>query len=387
MEGPSLETKKPLTRFGEFELLKAAAIIGLPAIHVMEEILEAGFASPALQTIGDAVIGLCAFGPSVFMICMGFGIGGSKSSPDSIRKTGIQFLLIGALLNIFRWFLPGVLQAIVIHTPLIEDVNFCLQSDIYYFAGIFFVVHSYFKKWKIQTPGLILFSLLGLTLNTLLTPLTNAHITNDIAVSLVGNIVYVNESSCFPLLSWAIFPSTGILLGELLKKADEEKRENIMRRLMDFSLVLFIAFVVFLRDRDIDVMKTLVSPANDYITDLPNVVLLITLALFLVSLTYYLCKRIGASPFMAFMLRISAYIIPFYLLQWVIVSWLVYLMTIFRMPKECFGLGMYFFTVAVITAICIIVSYRYGMRIMKLLLRITTFKKKRRKKTGSSEKA
>ena len=278
MEGPSLETKKPLTRFGEFELLKAAAIIGLPAIHVMEEILEAGFASPALQTIGDAVIGLCAFGPSVFMICMGFGIGGSKSSPDSIRKTGIQFLLIGALLNIFRWFLPGVLQAIVIHTPLIEDVNFCLQSDIYYFAGIFFVVHSYFKKWKIQTPGLILFSLLGLTLNTLLTPLTNAYITNDIAASIVGNIVYVNETSCFPLLSWAIFPSTGILLGELLKKADEEKRENIMRRLMDFSLVLFIAFVVFLRDRDIDVMKTLVSPANDYITDLPNVVLLITLA-------------------------------------------------------------------------------------------------------------
>ena len=131
----------------------------------------------------------------------------------------------------------------MIHTPLIEDVNFCLQSDIYYFAGIFFVVHSYFKKWKIQTPGLILFSLLGLTLNTLLTPLTNAHITNDIAVSLVGNIVYVNESSCFPLLSWAIFPSTGILLGELLKKADEEKRENIMRRLMDFSLVLFIAFL------------------------------------------------------------------------------------------------------------------------------------------------
>jgi hypothetical protein len=44
-------------------------------------------------------------------------------------------LLIGAILNTFRWFLPGVLQAIVIHTPLIEDFEFCLQSDIYYFAG------------------------------------------------------------------------------------------------------------------------------------------------------------------------------------------------------------------------------------------------------------
>lgn len=129
-EGSVKETGKPLTRFGEFELLKAIAIIGLPAIHVMEEIMEEGFASPDLQAIGTGVIGLCAFGPSVFMICMGFGIGGSRSSPDSIRKTGIQFLLIGALLNIFRWFLPGLLQAAVIHTPLIEDFEFCLQSDI-----------------------------------------------------------------------------------------------------------------------------------------------------------------------------------------------------------------------------------------------------------------
>ena len=381
------QNKKPLTRFGEFELLKAGAILGLPAIHVMEEILEGGFGGPGLQTIGGFVIGLCAFGPSVFMICMGFGIGGSKSSPESIRRTGIQFLLIGAILNIFRWFLPGVLQAIVIHTPLIEDFEFCLQSDIYYFAGIFFVVHSFFKQWKIQTSGLLMFSILGLTLNTLLTPITNRFVTNGIAASLLGNIVYVNETSCFPLLSWAIFPSTGILLGEILKKSDEEKRENFMRRLLDFSLVLFISFTVFLWDRKIDIMRTLVSPANEYITDLPNVILLISLALLLVALTYYLCKKIGASKFMEFMLRISAFIIPFYLLQWVLVSWLVYAMTILRMPHECFGIGHYIISVAIITAICIFISTKYGMKIMKFLLKITTIKKKRKKKAKTPVKA
>lgn len=36
MEKATAEKKKPLTRFGEFELLKAIAIIGLPAIHVMD---------------------------------------------------------------------------------------------------------------------------------------------------------------------------------------------------------------------------------------------------------------------------------------------------------------------------------------------------------------
>jgi len=394
MEGPSVEekittteTKKPLTRFGEFELLKAVAIIGLPAIHVMEEVLEGGFGSPGLQTIGDAVIGLCVFGPSVFMICMGFGIGGNQSSSDTIKRTGIQFLLIGALLNIFRWFLPGLLQTIVLHTPLIEDFDYCLQSDIYYFAGLFFITYAFFRKRKIQTPGLILISMLGLTLNTLLTPLTHQYVTNEIAASLLGNFVYVNKGSCFPLLSWSIFPSTGILLGELLKKSDEVKRENFMRRLLDFSVVLFISFTVFLWDRHIDIMKTLVSPANDYITDLPNVILLISLALALICLTYYLCKRIGSSPFMAFMLRISAFIIPFYLLQWVLVSWIVYLMAILRMPDEFFGIGEYVCTVAVITAICIFVSYRYGMKIMKILLKITTIKKKPKKAVKSSKEA
>ena len=131
MESTAANSKKPLTRFGEFELLKAIAIIGLPTVHVMEEAMEAGIASERLLALGNGIIGLCVFGPSVFMICMGFGIGGGRTSADSIRRNGIQFLLIGALLNIFRWLLPGILQAVTIHTRLIEDIDFCLQSDIY----------------------------------------------------------------------------------------------------------------------------------------------------------------------------------------------------------------------------------------------------------------
>ena len=380
MEAQTAVQKKPLTRFGEFELLKAIAIIGLPAVHVMEEAMEGGFASPGLMRFGTMIIGLCAFGPSVFMICMGFGIGGGKTSADGIRRNGIQFLLIGALLNLVRWFLPGILQMVTLHTNLVEDIAFCLQSDIYFFVGLFYVFYSILKKWKVNTSGLLLISVLMLTLNTLLTPLTGKYITNPIIASLLGNIVYVDETSCFPLLSWAIFPSVGILLGEILKKSDEEQREKIMRKVLDFSAVLFCSFVVFLWTYHFDIMKSLVSPANDYITDLPNVILLISLALFLIGLTYYICKRIGASRFMGFMLRISAFIIPFYLMQWVIIAWIFYLLAIFRLPPESFTLGWYFINVIVITVLCIFVSTKYGMRIMKLLLKITTIKKKKKKK-------
>ncbi|MCR5587042.1 MAG: hypothetical protein K6F77_05875 [Lachnospiraceae bacterium] len=380
MEQQVVTKKKPLVRFGEFELLKALAILGLPAVHVMEEAMEGGFASPDLIHFGSGIIGLCVFGPSVFMICMGFGIGGGSASPKIIRKNGIQFLLIGALLNIVRWLIPGIIQKIVIDTPLIEDIGFCLQSDIYYFVGFFFILYSFFKQWKMSTPSILMVSVLMLTLNTVLMPITHRLDHNLILGSLLGNIVYVDETSCFPLLSWTIFPCVGVLLGEVLKKATEERREFIMRRTLDFSVSLFVSFLVFLHDYEISLMKTLVSPINDYITDLPNVILLLSLALLLISLTYYLCKLIGASKFMKFMIGMSTFIMPFYLLQWVIIAWIFYGMAIFRAPVDCFNIPMYIGTVVVVTAVCIVITQKRGMRIMKTLLKITSFKKKKKKK-------
>ena len=380
-----LQQKKPLTRFGEFELLKAIAILGLPAVHLMEEAVEYGYASPGLTSFAKAIIVLCAFGPSVFMLCMGFGIGGGKTSAKSIRKNGIQFLLIGVLLNILRWLLPGILQAIIIKTPLIQDIDFSLQSDIYYFVGLYFIFFSFLRQWKVQTSGVIMISIIMLTVNTLLTPLTGKYIKNEILAAVLGNFVYVDETSCFPLLSWAIFPSVGVLLGEVLKKSDEEKRENIMRRMLDFSAVLLGSFCVFLWNYDIDIIKTLVSPANNYITDLPNVILLLSLALFMVAVHYYLCKRIGASRFMGFMLRLSAFIIPFYLLQWIIIAWIFYGIRIAGGPQGCFSLGIYLACVAAVTALCLFITMKFGMKIMKLLLKITTFNGKKKKKNQKKE--
>ena len=378
--------KKPLTRFGEFELLKAIAILGLPAVHLLEEAVEGGFANPSLMKFGTFVIGLCAFGPSVFMICMGFGIGGGRNKPDGIMRNGIQFLLIGAILNVFRWLIPGIIQSIVVDKNIWDDVEFCLESDIYYFVGLFYIFYSILLRLKIQTPGLLLTSIVTLSLNTLLTPLTGAHITNPIVAALVGNIVYVNETSCFPLLSWAVFPTVGIILGEVLKKTNEEQRENIMKRVLDISGVLFFSFIVFLWTYHIDIEKALVSPANDYITDLPNVVLLISLALFAISIAYYLCKHIGASKFMEFMLRISAFIIPFYLAQWIIIAWIFYIMEIVDAPVECYTPLWYFGCVVVVTLICIFIAIKHGMKLMKVLLKITTIKTKKKKKDKKNEK-
>ena len=386
MDNKNAEQKKPLTRFGEFDLLKALAIMGLPAVHVMEEALEGNFSSPGLVKFSYMVIGLCTFGPSVFMICMGFGISGGRTKHDAVLRNGIQFLLIGAILNILRWFLPGIIQSALIDKNLLNDLDFCLMSDIYYFVGIYYIFYAFMLKIGVKTPGLIMISILMLTANMLLTPVMHDLIKDPTLSALVGNYIYVDETSCFPLLSWAIFPSVGILLGDILKKSDEEKRANIMKRTMDFSAVLFISFVSFLWVYKIDIMKALVSPANEYITDLPNVILLISLALFLISLAYYLCKHIGSSSFMEFILRISAFIIPFYMLQWIIIAWLFYGLEIAHMKPGSFNLIMYLVSVIIITFICIIVTINHGMKMMKTLLKITNVKKKKKKKNKKNKK-
>ena len=285
MESAAKTQKAPLTRFGEFEFLKALAILGLPFVHILESALEIDAQSKGLVELTTPVIGLCVFGPSVFMICMGFGIGGGKTSYKSIRDSGIQFLLIGFLLNIVRWFIPGCISSAVIHTNLMEDITYCLTSDIYYFVGLFFIFYAYTKKFKIPTTTVVVISLGTLTVNNALTPFIHEHVTNPIASAILGNMIYVDYTSCFPFMSWLIFPMVGVVYGEILKKSTEEYRAEFMRKMISFSSLGFIAFTFFLWSYDIDIYKVLVSPENDYITDLPNVIMLVLLANNIIGIT------------------------------------------------------------------------------------------------------
>ena len=219
-----------------------------------------------------------------------------------------------------------------------------------------------------------------LTVNTLLTPFMSGIVTNQYLISIIGNLIYIDETSCFPLFSWAIFPTVGILLGELLKKATDEKRASIMKQMLLFSPIVFISYLVSLRLYGHDIMKVMVSPLNNYITDLPNVVLMISLALFLFALFYYVCNIIDKSRFMKFMVKISTYIVPFYMLQWILVSWVFYGMDLFACEEGILTLLWFVIVAILIMGICIYVATKHGMRATKFLLRLISFRRKNKKK-------
>jgi hypothetical protein len=379
-----METKaianKRIHKFGEFDLMKAMAVLGLPIVHLLEEGIYGNYVSEDVRKLEAFIVALCIVGPSIFMMCMGFSMGGSRSSYKSSLRQGLRFLALGAILNVLRWLIPGFLLFFVHGDPLVDDICYFLVSDIYFFVGIFFLFHALMLKLKLKTSGILVITIIMLTVNTLLTPVMPKIVTDPYLISIIGNFIYIDETSCFPLLSWAIFPTTGIFLGEVLKKATDEKRASIMKQMLIFSPVVFVSYLVSLSLYGHDIMKVMVSPLNSYITDLPNVVLMISLALFLFALLYYVCNVIDRSRFMKFMVDISTYIVPFYMLQWILVAWIFYGMDLLGCEEGILTLPWFIIAATIITGVCVYVAIKHGMRTIKFLVRLTTFRRKKKKK-------
>jgi hypothetical protein len=248
--------------------MKAIAVLGLPIVHLLEEGIYGNYVSQEVYKLEALIVALCIVGPSIFMMCMGFNMGGVPSSPKSFMKQGLRFLSLGAVLNLVRWIFPGLLMWIFHGDSMSEDICYFLVSDIYFFVGIFCLFYALMRKFKLNTTTIFAITVAMLTVNTMLTPVMPKIFTNEFVIAFVGNFVYVDGTSCFPLLSWAIFPTTGILLGDILKKTTDEKREKIMRNMLLFSPIVFFSYLVSLYLYGYDTMKIMVSPLNDYITDL-----------------------------------------------------------------------------------------------------------------------
>ena len=373
-------TNNRIHKFGEFDLMKAIAVLGLPVVHLLEEGIYGNYVSQEVYKLEAFIVALCIVGPSIFMMCMGFSMGGARNTPKSLAKQGLRFLSLGAILNLARWILPSLVLFIVQGEPMTEGIYDFLVSDIYFFVGIFCLFFALMKKLKLTTPEILVVTIIMLTVNTLLTPHMPNIVTNDYLIRIVGNFIYIDETSCFPLLSWAIFPTTGILLGEVLKKVTDERRARIMKHMLLFSPVIFASYLVSLCIYGHDAMRIMVSPLNSYITDLPNVILMISLALFLFAVLYYVCNVIDNSRFMKFMMKISTYIVPFYMLQWVLISWIFYGMYLFECEEGVLTLTWFIIAAVIITGICICVAVKHGMKATKFLARLSTLNFKRKKK-------
>lgn len=365
------ENMKPAAQGDGIGFLKAAPLLGLPAAHVLFEAVTQGLAGKELYSLADPLTALANFGPTIFMFCMGCGVAGSRTSPKRLARQGIQLILIQILLNIARLVIPSlVLMAAGIR--LREDVaEYFLLSDIYYFAGLFFLFLALMKRLRVSTLNMLLICLGLITVNRLAEPFLVERFSGSLFGVFLGSFIYVDENSLFPAACWMIYPVTGMLMGEILKHQEADRRKHFMRRMLVCSAVFAAAFAVSMHGHGQNPAELLLPVSSAGAADLPSVMMAISSVLILASLADLLCGRIAGSRFYRLVIRFSASIMPYFLLQWVLVYWEMTILLLCGMPKGSFGLGWYLASTAVITLGSAFLAVRYGKRIMKPVLKIT----------------
>ena len=358
-----LNTEENRTRYSELDIVRAISLLFLPIIHTYEEMELIDTLSPAALSSCRWVLSLCVYAPSVFMICFGANLFFAKEkTPAEYAKRGLKFLLIGVALNIARFLIP----ALIFGNP--ERINIALTCilacDIYDFVGAFLLVFALFKKLKLSDFTMLIVSMIMLLINTLIQPI---HADGPLAAFL-GRFIYVDYSSCFPVLSWTIFCIIGYYFGKIYRSFQKEQnRKRFLLRLMIFGYVMYCALYYTFKSYRLDPHLIELSPENSYITDYGNVMMLVCIAGMVIPIVYFAYMRWSESKPIKALIHLSNVIMPFYLFQWILVGWMEESMVAFNLPKESIGIGAFYAISIGITLATILLAKVFGEKINKLL--------------------
>ena len=322
---PSVQRKQ---RFLELDLARAVLILMLPFVHCYEEFANGGYLSAGAVDVGSILLYLCALGPAGFMIYLGMNVVfSSHSTPGELCRRGLKTIGYFCLLNVCRAVLPSFVAWLNGFDYAFEEgLTWALSSDILFFAGCAFLFFALMLKLRARPLHMLIVSLLLLTLNTLIPPI---DLESTYLTAFLGNFFYINETSYFPLLSWLIFPSIGYCAGQTIKTLDTTQKKNrFYLGLALFSAALLIALYVCMAYYGLDPILIAASPANEYRTDLFNVLLDTCLVGVWTGVVYYACSLMRSKRVLSAAHKVSDAILVFYCVQWALVGWLEYMLLI-----------------------------------------------------------
>ena len=367
-----------------FDILKAIAILGMPVVHLMEEGVRNELLTEGAMAMRGPILILPVIGPSIFMLIFGIGMGG-MAGWKPMRSNGIRLLILGILLNVCRDVIPGLVGFCHHGEPewLKYHVIYWCCSDIYVFAGLFLILLSILKKLKLSDFKILVTSIVMLTVNLLL---AGRFSTGNEWIDLpLGNFVYVNEDSVFPLLGWFIIPFIGYLFGGYYKKCQD--RSLLMKRVTVISAVLYGSICVSLYTLGIDPISVQASQETGLPAEILNVILLTSLAGIITGLLYMLYEHIRPGIISRGLVKLSGSIMAFYVLHWLMMQWFFLIFEI-RDMSYCIDMVQFWIICAGLTIIPLVISLLWGLPISKFLLRIASpdrYFKKRKVKTVKGE--
>ena len=314
------------TRFEEFDIGRAVAILGLPVVHVLEEGDALGLYAPGFVDAHVFLLALSALGAPLFMACMGANMVFTRhATPRELARRGVMLLVMGVLLNVARFGLPDLIFGSISgqHLALEWWPLEVAGCDIYDFAGLCFLAFALFKKLDLKPSQILGVAAVSLVMGAYVLPHFFATPEETYLTRFLGRIFWINEYSSFPLLTWLSFPALGYAFGSwFLEAGTDEARRAGLRRMMLGAAMAFAAAAGFVVASGGDVLLVYASPANDYITDIPNVMLVGSTLVFVAAGVHRLATALQGSRVLGWFVNVSRGIIPYYTCQWVVIGWL-----------------------------------------------------------------
>ena len=203
----------------ELDMVKGFAIIFMVWDHVSRE-LGGNVESPFGMFVDMILAG--PFAAPMFMICMGIGICYSRKQDwKSLIKRGVGILLLGYVLNVFRYIIPQmILFAMTGNSSYMSGWIFKLcEVDILQFAGLSFLAIGLAKKWNLSKWVLLAvasgLSVMGCLLKGIHTGLTLPDL-------ILGLFWKTETHAYFTFFHWFIFPVAGMILGDFLMRCKDK---------------------------------------------------------------------------------------------------------------------------------------------------------------------
>ena len=308
------------SRYLYLDILKTIALILMPLPHIYEiadglEMLEAGFPFEKIDTILGV---LYLFITSLFLFSMGCGLVlTKKNTPADYARRGLKLLLIGFVLNIVRAAIPYLFMGLLIDSSYyIEALNWMVLSDILYFDGLFFLVFALFKKIKMSDRMILVAAVVMVIVSHFIpSPVFSTEATGN----LVGNFIYVNSFSSFPLLSWFIYPVLGYIYQ---KKYDtvQSKDKFVLNLGFAAAAVLILTTAVLLISNTMEKRYFLWGEMG-FRMDIPTTLITASVMFAYMSIMYFVSKCIKTKLLHSFFAATSVNINRIYCIHWVLVNY------------------------------------------------------------------
>jgi len=359
---------------GSFNLLKVIAMLGLPFVHILEMYQLAGVLDDRFGTFENVICALTVFGPSLFMICMGLGLS-CTTSPKRLRKTGMQMLIINFLLNLVRFFIPVLFLTVIGMQSLQNLLGTLLHSDIFYFVGFFYILLSYLQEAKLSSEKIFGITLLMLMVDIVFSSFIYWEI--PLFTSLLGNFISVSYDSYFPLFGWSIYPAIGMLIEEKVFHLPVKQRNVVFASLFASGIVLFSVIYFALSFNGSSIVAALSEFALSSVYDLAHFGLILSITLLTVSLFYFLYQCIGGNPVDRFLISLSPFVFPYYLLQWIGTSLATYyaLIVSLILTGEFFSVSLLLYIVlsSSVVLICTLITCKCGFTFSRWIFHISDY--------------